>query len=168
VQSVLQLLLSEGVSIRDLVTVAETLADRGRQTKDVETLTEAVRGALARQITVQHRARDGALHALTLHPMLERQLAGSLQQTDTGTALVIEPALLQLMLAEIARQLERTAASGDQPVLLTSSRIRRPLRRLTERSLPVLPVVAFNEVASEVDVRAVGTVEVDAHAAAAA
>ena len=167
VQSVLQLLLSEGVSIRDLVTIAETLADRGRQTKEVEALTESVRGALARQITVQHRAPDGALHAITLHPMLERQLAASLQQTDNGNALVIEPALLQGMLAEVARQLERTMASGDHPVLLTSSRIRRPLRRLTERSLPALPLLAFNEVASEVDVRAVGTVEVDAYAAAA-
>ena len=167
VQSVLQQLLAEGVSIRDLVTIAETLADRGRQTKEPELLTEAVRSSLARQITVQHRAPDGQLHAITLHPVLERHLAGSLQQTDTGAALAIEPALMQNLLGEVARQLERAAATGDQPVLLTSSRIRRPLRRLTERSLPALPVLAFNEIASEVEVRAIGTVEVEAHAAAA-
>jgi flagellar biosynthesis protein FlhA len=163
VQSVLQHLLSEGV-----VTIAETLADRGRQTKDSEALTEAVRGALARQITVQHRASDGKLHALTLHPLLERQLAGGLQHTDSGSALVMEPAMLQQLLSTVARQMERAAATGHQPVLLTSSRIRRPLRRLTERSLPALPVLAFNEVASEVEVRAIGTVEVEAYAAAAA
>ena len=167
VQSVLQQLLAEGVSIRDLVTIAETLADRGRQTKDIEVLTEAARSALARQITVQHRAPDGQLHALTLHPVLERHLASSLQQTDTGAALAIEPGLMQQLLGEVARQMERAAATGDQPVLLTSSRIRRPLRRLTERSLPALPVLAFNEVASEVEVRAIGTVEVDSYAAAA-
>jgi flagellar biosynthesis protein FlhA len=63
--------------------------------------------------------------------------------------------------------MERAAATGDQPVLLTSSRIRRPLRRLTERSLPALPVLAFNEIASEVEVRAIGTVEVESYAAAA-
>jgi flagellar biosynthesis protein FlhA len=167
VQSVLQQLLAEGVSIRDLVTIAETLADRGRQTKDTEALTEAVRAALARQITVQHRARDGQLHAITLHPVMERHLASSLQQTDAGSALAIEPALMQGLLTEIARQMERGAAAGQQPVLLTSSRIRRPLRRLTERSLPGLPVLAFNEIASEVEVRAIGTVEVDSYAAAA-
>ena len=167
VQGVLQKLLSEGVSIRDLVTIAETLADRGRQVKDLEVLTEAVRAALARQISVQHRAPDGQIHAITLHPLLERHLAGSLQQTDNGGALVIEPAAMQSLLAEVARQLERAAATGDQPVLLTSSRIRRPLRRLTERSLPALPVLAFNEIASEVEVRAIGTVEVESYAAAA-
>jgi len=167
VQTVLQHLLAEGVSIRDLVTIAETLADRGRQTKEAEALTEAVRGSLARQITVQHRAPDGQIHAVTLHPVLERHLAGSLQQTDTGAALAIEPALMQHLLAEVARQMERAAATGEQPVLLTSSRIRRPLRRLTERSLPALPVLAFNEIASEVEVRAIGTVEVEAYAAAA-
>jgi len=167
VQTVLQQLLSEGVSIRDLVTIAETLADRGRQTKEPEALTEAVRSSLARQITVQNRASDGQLHAITLHPVLERHLAGSLQQTDTGAALAIEPALMQHLLAEVARQMERAAATGDQPVLLTSSRIRRPLRRLTERSLPALPVLAFNEIASEVEVRAIGTVEVEGYAAAA-
>ncbi len=167
VQSVLQQLLAEGVSIRDLVTIAETLADRGRQTKETEALTEAVRASLARQITVQHRAGDGQLHAITLHPVLERHLAGSLQQTDTGAALAIEPALMQQLLADVAKQMERAAATGDQPVLLTSSRIRRPLRRLTERSLPALPVLAFNEIASEVEVRAIGTVEVESYAAAA-
>ena len=167
VQAVLQQLLAEGVSIRDLVTIAETLADRGRQAKEPELLTEAVRAALARQITVQHRAPDGKIHAITLHPVLERHLAGSLQQTDNGGALVIEPALMQSLLAEVASQMERAAATGDQPVLLTSSRIRRPLRRLTERSLPALPVLAFNEIASEVEVRAIGTVEVETYAAAA-
>ena len=167
VQAVLQQLLAEGVSIRDLVTIAETLADRGRQAKEPELLTEAVRAALARQITVQHRAPDGKIHAITLHLVLERHLAGSLKQTDNGGALVIEPALMQSLLAEVASQMERAAATGDQPVLLTSSRIRRPLRRLTERSLPALPVLAFNEIASEVEVRAIGTVEVETYAAAA-
>ncbi len=167
VQAVLQQLLAEGVSIRDLVTIAETLADRGRQAKEPELLTEAVRAALARQITVQHRAPDGKIHAITLHPVLERHLAGSLKQADNGGALVIEPALMQSLLAEVASQMERAAATGDQPVLLTSSRIRRPLRRLTERSLPALPVLAFNEIASEAEVRAIGTVEVETYAAAA-
>src|SRR5690606_5220015 len=166
VQGVLQMLLAEGVSIRDLVSIAETLADHGRQTKDIEALTEAVRGAIARQLSMAHRAPDGRLHAITLHPRLEQMLAAALQQTDHGVALVVDPDLLQTLTARIASRLERAAAAGHQPVLLTSSRIRRPLRRLTERALPTLPLLAYSEVAAEVDVEAVGMVEVDAHAAA--
>jgi flagellar biosynthesis protein FlhA len=166
VQGVLQWLLAEGVSIRDLVTVGETLADHGRQTKDTESLTEAVRAALARQISLQHRAPDGRVHAITLNPRLEQSLAASLQQTDRGMALVVEPQFLQRLLTRIAGQMERAAAQGRQPVLLTSSRIRRPLRRLTERSLPTLPVIAFSEIATEVEVQSVGMVEVEAYAAA--
>jgi len=165
VQGVLQLLLSENVSIRDMVSIAETLADVGRQTKDIETLAEGVRQALARQITMQHRAADSRLHAITLNPRLEQTLAQSLTQTDAGVALVVSPDLMQRLMNRIASQMELAAASGTQPVLLTSTRIRRPLRRLLERSLPTLAVMSFAEVAREVEVEAMGQVEVD-HAAA--
>jgi len=166
VQGVLQLLLSEGVSVRDMVSIAETLADLGRQSKDVEALAEGVRQALARQITMQHRAADSRLHAITLNPRLEQTLAQSLTQTDAGVALVVSPDLMQRLMNRVAAQMELAAASGTQPVLLTSTRIRRPLRRLLERSLPTLAVMSFAEVAREVEVEAVGQVEVD-HAAAA-
>lgn len=166
VQGVLQLLLSEGVSVRDLVTITETLADHGRQTKDIELLAEAARAALARQISMQHRGPDAVLHVITLQPRLEQQLASGLQKTDNGMALLIEPQLLQALLSRLALQLEHAASAGYQPVLLTSARIRRPLRRLTERSLPMLSILAFSEIAAEIDVEAVGMVEVDAHAAA--
>jgi flagellar biosynthesis protein FlhA len=165
VQGVLQLLLSEGVSVRDMVTIAETLADLGRQSKDVELLTEGVRQALARQLSMQHRASDGRMHAITLNPRLEQTLAQSLTQTDNGMALVVSPDLLQRLMNKVAAQMEHAAATGQQPVLLTSTRIRRPLRRLMERSLPTLAVLSFAEVAREVDVEAIGQVEVE-HAAA--
>ena len=165
VQSVLHELLREGVSIRDLVTIAETLADRGRQTKDIDALTEATRQALARQLSMQHRAADGRLHAMTLLPKLEQTLAASLHQTETGPALIVEPDLLQRLLSGIAGEMERAASRGHEPVLLCSARIRRPLRRLIERSLPNLPVLAYAEVAGECEVEAVGMVEVQVHAA---
>ncbi|MEX2446361.1 MAG: flagellar biosynthesis protein FlhA [Dehalococcoidia bacterium] len=165
VQGVLQLLLAEGVSVRNLVTVAETLSDLGRQSKDVEALAEGVRTALARQLTMQHRAEDGRLHAITLNPRIEQSLAQGLTQTETGSALAVSPDLLQRLLAALASQLERAAASGQQPVLLTSARIRRPMRRLIERALPSLAVLSFSEVAREVEVEAVGMVEVDSAAA---
>ncbi|PKN81519.1 MAG: flagellar biosynthesis protein FlhA [Chloroflexi bacterium HGW-Chloroflexi-9] len=165
VQGVLQLLLAEGVSVRDLVTIAETLADLGRQTKEIEALTEGVRTALARQITMQHRAADNRIHAMTLNPRLEQSLAQALTPTDAGMALVVSPELLQRLLTAVAAQLERAAAQGRQPVLLTSSRIRRPLRRLLERSVPALPVIAFAEIAREVEVEAIAQVEVEYAAA---
>jgi flagellar biosynthesis protein FlhA len=165
VQGVLQELLREGVSVRDMVTICETLADRGRQTKELDLLTEAVRGALGRQISMQHRAQDGRLHAITLYPRLEQTLAASVQATDRGAAIVIEPDLLQRLLMRLAGEMERAANSGEQPVLLCSSRVRRPLRRLLERSLPSLPVLAYAEVSGEIDVEAVGMVEVDSYAA---
>ena len=77
-----------------------------------------------------------------------------------GTALVGEPALLQRLLAAVASEMERAAVSGKHPVFLTSARIRRPLRKLLERSLPTLPVLAFAEVVGSVEVEAVGMVEV--------
>jgi flagellar biosynthesis protein FlhA len=165
VQGVLQLLLSEGVSIRDLVTIAETLADLGRQSKDIEVLAEGVRSALARQLTMQHRAADGRLHAITLNPRLEQMLAQGLTQTETGNALVVSPELLQRLLMSAASQMEHAAASGFQPVLLTSARIRRPMRKLMERALAALPVMSFSEVARETEVEAVGMVEVEYAAA---
>ena len=166
VQGVLQQLLSEGVSIRDLVTIAETLADLGRQTKDIDTLTEAVRSAVARQISMQHRDENGLVHAITLHPQLEQTLAAGLQQTESGMALVMDPELMQQLLARIATRMEDAATRGHQPVLLTSARIRRPLRKLTARSLPTLAVLAYSEISQEVDVEAVGMVEVTVDAAA--
>lgn len=165
VQGVLQLLLSEGVSVRDMVTIAETLADLGRQTKDIEALTEGVRQALSRQLSMQHRAPDGRLHSITLNPRLEQTLAQALTQTENGVALVVSPDLLQRLMNRVASQMERAAAAGQQPVLLTSTRIRRPLRRLLERSLPALAVLSFAEVAREVEVEVLGQVEVEYAAA---
>src|SRR5690606_10742372 len=141
------------------------LADFGRRTKHIGTLAEGVRQALAGQSTMQHRAADSRLHAITLNPRLEQTLAQSLTQTDAGVALVVSPDLMQRLMNRIASQMELAAASGTQPVLLTSTRIRRPLRRLLERSLPTLAVMSFAEVAREVEVEAMGQVEVD-HAAA--
>ena len=162
VQGVLQLLLGESVSIRDLVTIFETLADRGRQTKDAEELAEAVRFALARQLTMQQRREDGTLHALTLQPDLEQSFASGLQPTDNGTAIVLDPAALQRVVVAIADQMERAAARGKEPVLLVSARIRRPVRKLIERALPTLQVLSYREITSDVEVESVGVVDAQA------
>ncbi len=160
IQRVLQNLLAERVSIRDLLTICETLATHARTTKDPEALTEQVRLALARSICTAYAGEDRVLHVITLSPRLEQRLVASLQPTDQGMAILIDPALAGRILAEVSTRMEQIAATGRTPVLLCSGRLRRPFRRLCERVLPGLAVLAFGEVTAEVDVQSVGMVDV--------
>lgn len=114
---------------------------------------------------MQHRSDDEKIHAITLHPSLEQSLAASLQPTDSGPAVVVAPQLLQRLLSMAAAEMERATAMGWRPVLLCSQRVRRPIRRLIERSLPNLPVLAYAEITAEAEVEAAGMVEVQLDAA---
>jgi len=160
IQRVLQNLLAERVSIRDLLTICETLATYARQTKDPEQLTEYVRMALARAICTSYAGEDRVLYVITLSPRLEQLLVQSLQPTDQGLSVLIDPTMANRLLGEISRLMERIAEKGRTPVLLCSGRLRRPLRRLTERVLPGLAVLAFGEITAEVDAQSVGMVEI--------
>ena len=157
IQRVLQNLLSDRIPIRDLVTILESLANHASTTRDPELLTEYARQALSRQITAQYQDADGQLHVITLDPALEAELAGGLQP-ETGQ-LVVQPARAQGLLGELARQMEQLAQLGHSPVLLCSSRLRRPLRRLTERSIPSLAILAFSEITPDAAIEAAGVVE---------
>ncbi len=158
IQRVLQNLLAERLPVRDLVTILETLANHAGQTRDPELLTEYARQALARPITAMHRDADGSLYAFTLSPAVERMLADGLQ--GETPALAIDSRTAQRIIQRISDQMERMAKSGRQPTLLVASRLRRPLRRLTERALPHLSILAFSEVAPDAPVQATGVVEV--------
>ena len=160
IQRVLQNLLGERVSIRDLLTICETLATFARQTKDPEQLTEQVRLALARAICTSYAGEDHVLQVITLSPKLEQLLVQSLQPTDQGLAVLVDPGMANKLLNEVSQLMDRIAESGRVPVLLCSGRLRRPLRRLTERVLPGLAVLAFGEITSEVDAQSVGMVEI--------
>ncbi len=160
IQRVLQNLLNERVSVRDLLTICETLATHARATKDADMLTEQVRLALARSISTSHAGPDRVLHVITLSPRLEQSMVASLQPTDQGLAILIDPNLANRMLTEVAAKMETIAGMGRSPVLLCSGRLRRPFRRLAERILPGLSVISFGEVAAEVDVQSVGMVDV--------
>lgn len=161
VQKVIQNLLKERVPVRDLVTILETLADHARTTRDPDNLTEYVRQALARTISIMYRNGDGLVHVITLSPRTEQLLADALKQTEQGMMIALEPALAQRLLQRLASEMERVAQMGYVPVLLCSSRIRLSLRRLTERVLPNLVVLGFTEVAQGVDVNAEAMVGID-------
>ena len=159
VQKVLQGLLKERVGIRDLTTILETLADYATRTKDIDSLAEFARAALARQICKQHIEEDNTLRVITLAPGLEQLLRDSVQQTATGNMLAIEPQLAQTMIRSMNEQIEHAAEQGYNPVLLCSGQIRLPLKRLIDRSIPTLPVLAYTEIVPKVEVESLGTVE---------
>ncbi len=159
VQKVLQNLLREGVAIRDMVTILETLADWAPVTKDPDRLTEAVRQALARQITRDLPVRDGRLTAIALSPALEEQLLRAAESGERGGQ-VIDPDVLHRAVQSLDTEARRVLAQGHEPVVVCSPLARLYFRRLTERSLPNLKVVSYNEIAGEVRIEVTGTVTV--------
>jgi flagellar biosynthesis protein FlhA len=161
VQKVLQSLLRERVGIRDLTTILETLADYSPKTREMDALAEFTRAALARQICQQYVDEDGMLRVLTLAPSLEQELRGAVQMTPTGQMLAIEPGLAQSIIKNLSDEMEIWADQGYHPVLLCSGQIRLPVRRLVERSLPTLVVMAYTEIVAGVDVEALGTVQAE-------
>lgn len=161
VQEVLQNLLSERVSIRDLVSICETLATQGRVTRDIDLLTEYARAALARQISRQYADDGGTLHVITVGPKTEDEIAQAIQQTDHGNQIAMAPWQSQRLVGVVGTEVERVASSGRDPIILCSSRIRLALRRLLERRLPNVVVISFAEVTPQTAVEAVGNIEVN-------
>jgi flagellar biosynthesis protein FlhA len=160
IQQVLQFLLREGVSVRDLVTILETLGNFARQTKDIPTLGEQVRASLAPIISRQYVNEDGNLYVLTLQPDLTNDLADMLHPTEIGPQLALDPDRLQRLLSALAKEMERVAGVGRQPILLVPATIRLALRRAIERSLPNLVVLSYREIAPNVQVHASGSVRI--------
>ncbi|MBS4032716.1 MAG: flagellar biosynthesis protein FlhA [Clostridiales bacterium] len=158
IQKVLQNLLRERVPIRDLVTIFETLADHARSSREADLLTEYVRQALSRTICNQYVEDDGKLHVITLEPRLEQKIADSVQVSVHGSYPVMDPQLTQKIFSLLATLADQETMRGRQPLVLTSSRIRLPFKRLTERFLPALVVLSFNEIVPGVEVESVGMV----------
>lgn len=158
VQKVFCKLLKEKVSIRDMVTIFETLADYAVYTKDPDVLTEYVRQALSRQITQQFAPTGEALKVITVGPGLEKKIADSVQQTDQGSYLAMDPLATQTVYQKVSDQLNKVMQAGQQPVILASPTIRMYLRQLLERSLHDVPVLSYNELEPNVEIHSVGVV----------
>jgi flagellar biosynthesis protein FlhA len=158
IQRVLQALLREGVSIRDLGAIVEATGDRARMTRDPVLLAEYARQALARSIVAPHLDEEHRLRAIALDPGMEQEVSESIAQTPDGEYLAMEPTRAQSLVQGLATHVEEAMARGRRPVLLCSSRVRRHLRRLCEQSLPHLTVCAYNEIAPGVSVETIGVV----------
>jgi flagellar biosynthesis protein FlhA len=159
IQRVLQALLSEGVSIRDLGAIVEAVGDKARLTRDPSLLAEYARQALGRAITAPYLDDNRTLHAITLDPAIEHEVVSAITQTTEGEYLAMEPSRAQAMLTALRTQSDQAAAKGGmRPVLLCSARVRRHLRRLIEQTLPHLAVCSYNEIASGISVETIGVV----------
>jgi flagellar biosynthesis protein FlhA len=158
VQRVLQHLLREGISIRDLGTILETVGDRAATTRDPAVLAEYARQTLGRTITARYLGEDNTLRVISLDPHLEEAVADSLMPTPDGEQIALDPTRAQSLVHSLASQVDRASGLGIRPVLICSSRVRRHLRRLIEQAFPQLPVVAYNEIAANVRVETTGVV----------
>ncbi len=157
---VLANLLREGVPIRDLRTILEAVADQASVTKDPDTLSDAARQALARTITKQYLGPDGALPVISLDPRLERLLVEQ-GASGAGSGGLIDPSLGQQLLVSLRQAADRVVSRGHQPIILCSPAVRRPLRRLTERTLQSVPVIGLNEIDAGARLYALETVRLE-------
>ena len=159
IQRVLQTLLSEAVSIRDLGAIVEAVGDKARITRDTGLLAEYARQALGRAITAPHLGEDQTLRAITLDPAIEQEVATSITATTDGEYLALEPSRAQALLGAVRAQSDHAAARGGlRPVLLCSARVRRHIRRLVEAAVPHLAVCSYNEIASGISVETIGVI----------
>jgi flagellar biosynthesis protein FlhA len=165
VQKVLQNLLREGVSIRDLGTILEALGDYAPRTKDPEILTEYVRNALARSLCQQHGGKDGRLHVVTLDPKLEDAIKSAVERSERGSFLTLPPAAVSRIGAQLGRELEKLLATGRTPVVLCSPAVRVHVKRIADTVQPGIAVLSYNEIVREAKVESVGMVSLEGTAA---
>ncbi len=160
VEKVLQGLLRERIPIRDLATIVEAVADGARSTKEPLFLTEAVRHALTRAISMRYRAPDGAIHAVALAPDLDTRLGASVMVQPGYVGLELSGADSRALVEAIDRALRQLALQRYQPILLCTTRIRLALRNLTERHAPQLAVLSYEEILPSISVQVHAQVEV--------
>lgn len=158
IQTVFQNLLKEHVSIRDILTILDVLGKYASLTKDTDVLTEYVRQALARLISKQYQTSTGEIPVLTVDQKIEDIMSGSLQRTDFGSFVSLEPKIVNQLLHKIKVALENVPPLESQPVILSSSNIRVHLKKLTERFIPNLVCLSHNEISPSAKIKNLGVI----------
>lgn len=159
IQKVLANLLKEFVSIRDLVTILETLADYAKTTRDVNILTEYVRQRLSRQLSKTYFP-FGKAKVVTLEQGLENMLMEAIEQNDNGTYLSIDPMTSQNIVSSLASEVRNLMQMGEQAIVVTAPIVRFYFKRMTEQAIPELVVLSYNEIESNIDVQSAGMVSI--------
>ena len=158
IQKVLQNLLKEGISIRDLLTILETLADHAAVTRDVDILTEYVRQSLKRAISSKVFMDGEATSVVTLDPKLEQEIMGSVKQTEQGAYLNMDPERTKGIMDSLGNEITKLENLGRSPIIITSPIVRIYFKRMTEDYYKDLIVVSYNEIDSGVELQSVGMV----------
>ena len=158
IQKVLQNLLKEGISVRDLVTIFETLADHAASTRDTDILTEYVRQSLKRAISNKYFPVNETTSVVTLDPSLEQEIMGSVKQTEQGASLTLDPDKTKSIMASVESEVGKLEKLGKNPIVITSPIVRMYFKRLTEDYFKDLVVVSYNEIDSNVELQSVGMV----------
>ena len=158
VQKVLQNLLREGISIRDLLTIFETLADYASTTRDPDILTEYVRQSLKRAICAKFFPANETTSVVTLDPKVEQEIMASVKQTEQGAYLTLDPEKTKAIIESVRTEVGKLESLGKNPIIITSPIVRMYFKRLTEDYFSDLIVVSYNEVESNVELQSVGMV----------
>ncbi|WP_419788078.1 flagellar biosynthesis protein FlhA [Pseudodesulfovibrio sp.] len=159
-QKVLQALVQENVSIRDLLTIVETLADYATATQDPQQLTEFVRAKMGRTIVKPYLGEDGVLPIITLNPAIDEILGNAIRPAEQGGYLALEPNQAQKIIQAINRASEEAMVADGQPVLLVTPHIRNQFAQLLNRFLPTLPVLSQAEIPADVKIQSAATVSI--------
>ena len=160
IQKVLQNLLSEGISIRDLLTIFETLADHAAVTRDTDVLTEYVRQSLKRAISNKYFSPNEMTSVVTLDPKIEQEIMASVKQTEQGAYLTLEPEKIKSIVAAVRTEIEKLENLGKNAIVITSPIVRMYFKKMTEDYIKNLIVVSYNEIDSNIELQSVGMVTV--------
>ena len=160
IQKVLQNLLREGISIRDLITIFETLADYAPTTRDTDVLTEYARQSLKRAISSKYFPINEMTSVVTLDPKIEQEIMSSVKQTDQGAYLTLDPDTKQAIMDSLQREVVKLEDLGKNPIIITSPIVRMYFKKLTEDYFRDLIVVSYNEIEPNVELQSVGMVTV--------
>jgi flagellar biosynthesis protein FlhA len=158
IQKVLANLLKESVSIRDMVTIMETLADYSPMTHDIDMLTEYVRQALGRSISQKFFVGDS--NVITIDPKVEQMIMDAVQKTEFGSFLALDPSVSNSIVNNLTKNIQRLVQLGNQPIVLASPIVRIYIKKLTENVIPGLVVLSYNEIDPSIEVKSVGMVTV--------
>lgn len=161
IQKVLQNLLAEGISIRDLVTIFETLADYATTTHDTDVLTEYVRQSLKRAISNQYFNNNETTSVVTLDPNVEQVIMDSVKQTEQGAYLALDPDYTNRLMTSLREETDKLEELGRTPIIITSPIVRMYLKKLTQEQFRNLHVLSYNEIDSDVELQSVGMVTVE-------
>ena len=158
VQKVLQNLLREGISIRDLLTIFETLADHAAVTRDTDVLTEYVRQSLRRAISAKFFTPNEMTTVVTLDPKNEQEIMSSVKQTEQGSYIALDPERQRLIISALEQEIKKMEDMGKIPMIITSPIVRMYFKKMTQDYFRDLIVISYNEIEPNIELQSVGMV----------